>query len=604
MLRRVGSLALATFVMVGCSLDVANPNGSSLQNLTGSQIELLLGGGYGQWYHSLTDASTAIPVDVMSDHFVEALGGRALTLLQSEPRLYGLTNAPDDPTFGAMIEEPWYNNYAALTAGNLVVKALANGAAIPGPTDSSANRMMLAAARFLQGAALSDIALDFDSGYAFDETYDPTDSGLPLVGRDSVRRAALVKLDAAIGLASATAAAWRIPESFLNQPGEAWSNTQLAQVASTWAARTIAYFPHDASENGAADWARVAAYASKGISSGAPLDMEIVGDSGSWASDYIGLSGLFYAGMSGAMANARVVCLFDAAYLCHHPNTTADRPVPRTNDYRFNGDDVPGDNCVAPDVVAMLLQIDPQDRDMAPCSAGFGGADFVYVRLAYGGGTRVPAPTGFPFLNNVGSVRYFGSDAETANYGAVGKLPFVLAAENDLLWAEGLLRSGGSPAAAAARINPSRVGRGHLPALTGSESVQQLLAAVAYERAIELYGADPMVVWYDARRGGPDLNVQYSRAVGDSGQSGWLPFGQGLQAGTPRLLPVPAKELSLIGHSIYTYGGPNPEPGAPAARAIFGATRDGRAILGPGRWAAIADSLVRANRRLQARLRR
>jgi hypothetical protein len=116
---------------------------------------------------------------------------------------------------------------------------------------------------------------------------------------------------------------------------------------------------------------------------------------------------------------------------------------------------------------------------------------------------------------------------------------------NDLLWAEGLLRSGGSAAQAAQLINNSRVGRGGLPALTGAETVAALLAALQYEQEIEFMGqgATP---FFNRRR------------------------VDGLLQDTPRQMPVPAKELDVLKRSTYTFGGPgrpdmvgaaNPEDG-------------------------------------------
>src|SRR5205823_1767690 len=53
---------------------------------------------------------------------------------------------------------------------------------------------------------------------------------------------------------------------------QALSLSHIAQIANTMAARTLAYFPRNAAQNAAVDWARVTGYASKGISSGTPFD--------------------------------------------------------------------------------------------------------------------------------------------------------------------------------------------------------------------------------------------------------------------------------------------------------------------------------------------
>ena len=133
-----------------------------------------------------------------------------------------------------------------------------------------------------------------------------------------------------------------------------------------------------------------------------------------------------------------------------------------------------------------------------------------------------------------------------------------------------------------------------------------MLDAITYEKAIELFGSDPMVDWYDARRWAADINPTYYAVAGDNPQAGWLPYGKGMQPGSVRLLPVPQQELTLIGHNVYTYGGSVAgEPPAPPARgsavvhgntSLFGTTADGRVIEGPGPWAQIADAITAQNR--------
>jgi hypothetical protein len=104
--------------------------------------------------------------------------------------------------------------------------------------------------------------------------------------------------------------------------------------------------------------------------------------------------------------------------------------------------------------------------------------------------------------------------------------------QNDLLWAEAeLRRSGGNLANAAALINKTRVDRGGLSAATAGEGVASLVAKLVYEQEVELLGLGP-VSYYQRRR-----------------------VPNGLLAGTPREMPVPAKELGVKGDPFYTFGG-------------------------------------------------
>jgi len=154
-----------------------------------------------------------------------------------------------------------------------------------------------------------------------------------------------------------------------------------------------------------------------------------------------------------------------------------------------------------------------------------------------------PSARGSWHQTSIGQVRYItlsGIDPNGTSAG-FGPGPVVLGAENDLLWAEGLIRSGGSAVTAAGLINKSRVGRGGLPALTGAETAAQLLAALQYEQDVELPGSN-VAPYYNQRR------------------------IDGLEALTPHEMPVPAKELGVLQQPLYTWGGGNP-PNSPSAPA-------------------------------------
>ncbi|MGH7547760.1 MAG: hypothetical protein ACREMM_06275 [Gemmatimonadales bacterium] len=118
-------------------------------------------------------------------------------------------------------------------------------------------------------------------------------------------------------------------------------------------------------------------------------------------------------------------------------------------------------------------------------------------------------------------------------FDATGQDPFYTRQMNDLLWAEGLIRSGGNLGLAAQLIDNSRVGRGGLPSVAGGTPAQ-LLAALQYEQEIEFMGQGP-TPFFNRRR------------------------VDGLISGTPRHMPVPGRELDVLARAIYTFGG----PGAP-----------------------------------------
>jgi hypothetical protein len=103
-----------------------------------------------------------------------------------------------------------------------------------------------------------------------------------------------------------------------------------------------------------------------------------------------------------------------------------------------------------------------------------------------------------------------------------------------LLWAEGLIR-GTVPdlATAVTLINKTRVTRGGLPAATVADGVAGLLTKLQYEQDVELPG-DNATPYFNRRR------------------------IDGLQALTPHQMPIPAKELGVLGLPYYTFGGTYP----------------------------------------------
>lgn len=107
--------------------------------------------------------------------------------------------------------------------------------------------------------------------------------------------------------------------------------------------------------------------------------------------------------------------------------------------------------------------------------------------------------------------------------------------ENDLLLAEALIRTGGDKSIAASTINETRVNRGGLSALTGSDSDADLLRAITYERLIE-HSWEGYAGGFFYRRitTAPDLK---------------------LYPGQFYHLPVPVYELDIVGEPAYTFGG-------------------------------------------------
>jgi hypothetical protein len=142
-----------------------------------------------------------------------------------------------------------------------------------------------------------------------------------------------------------------------------------------------------------------------------------------------------------------------------------------------------------------------------------------------------------------------------------------------------LLRVGGGAnlLQAASLINKTRNGRGGLSLATIADGAGTdadgpcmangirakdggactLWSKLLYEYEIELLQMGP-APFYNQRH----LPVVQGGGAFDPNGSK-LRYIQGLIPGTPREMPVPAKELGVKGEALYTYGGPQP-PNSPA----------------------------------------
>jgi len=146
-----------------------------------------------------------------------------------------------------------------------------------------------------------------------------------------------------------------------------------------------------------------------------------------------------------------------------------------------------------------------------------------------------------PFRAERGLYHYSQYDYSRYDYhfpDATGVMPHTTVVENDLIRAEALMMTGDN-ATAATLINKTRVTRGLLPAASAGDS--DLMDKLLHERYVELYAHMGGIPFYDRRR-----------TVRDTGS--FLPYS-GLQPGTFEQFPLPAKELSILGEEIYTFGG-------------------------------------------------
>lgn len=512
--RGLGFLAVVLSVgaTAGCkSLDVENPNAPDAKRALSDPdaLEAVAGGTLRTWFNTydgmegggalVTQAQTySASWNNFNMNFyagIDADGTRNSRPWQNDPAAAGRTS----------IEAYWGGYYSALSSATDVLVAIrTNGVVINNAADTKRAETI---AVLVQGAALAGIALNYDKGYIVDETVDL--GTLAYSNRKELRDVALAKFNDAITLA--TANTFTTPAGWTN--GRTYDNTQIARIANTMAAMLLAYWPRNSAENGQVNWAQVATYAAAGMSSGTPFDFVFVGDGYvSWIPEII----VWFNSMDTGRVHTRVANMLDPVTQ-KTPWPTGGNPRPNSADKRL-GDGSFGD---------------------ASMVAGFGnfpktanaGTDFAWSSQAIFNPAR-----GQHHQSNIAHIRYdlSGTQATTGIYFGYGPAPVISATQNDLLWAEALIRSGGSLATAATLINKTRVTRGGLAAATAGDGTAGLTTRLQYEQEIELLGLGAST-YYNRRR-----------------------VDNGLLPGTPREMPVPAKELGVFGQALYTWGGTGP----------------------------------------------
>jgi len=510
--------ALVSFSACG-TLDVVNPNEPDAKRaLSDPQgVEAIAGGTFRTWFNTHQGMDGAGPLTTMADSYTASWNNYYMRLYSSSirssdgpncigcaPRTYW-RNDPSEVERTA-VEHSWYGYYSALSSANDVVTAIRKNSLVI--TDAANTKMIETVGVLMQGMSMGELSLNYDSAFVVDENTDL--ANLKFSHRQAVRDTAVAKLEAAAALAAANA--FSTPESWTN--GTSYDNTQIARLARTYAARVLAYYARNGTENAQTNWAKVATLASAGISTGGAFNFQFTGDGGN----------LFWDDLKGwsedlttERVHTRIAHMLD-------PVTQADpwpnpngNPQPNSPDKRL-GD---GSYGTAADVATWFT---------TPKTAN-AGTDF-----AWSSKNIFRPARGMYHQSNITHIRYdYASFSDPAGTGGgFGIDPVITSAENDLLWAEGLIRSGGSLLTAANLINNTRVVRGGLPPATPADLAAGLLTKLQYEQDIELIGLGD-AVFFNRRR------------------------IDGLEPLTPRQMPVPAKELQVLGKALYTFGGTFPD---------------------------------------------
>jgi len=548
---RLSSLAAALVAVLatgGCDLDVGNPNDPDVRRAFGDPagLEQLMTGAIRNWGATRGDYFGPLPMTAMADNYTASWNNAAIRFYSSVgadgcASRCGWTNSATAPEAagGPSVESQWYGYHTVLSSANDVLRGIANGVCFDDDcdVDNTLTSRNTAIAKMLQGMALAGIALVYDQGFAIDETVDLSDAltvlAIPFDTREVVRDSALLKFEQA--WAEADGGSWgTTPAAWMGVgAGTSYTRDQIQRLIRTMQAELVALWPRNGAENTAADWAAVATYASQGISSGTPFDWEYYVDvnasanSATFTLDWVKAWGNSILTMR---VDTRVAAMLTTNHVDPWPEPSGN-PCPTTSPDRRVGDGTIG----------------PLDRASWATKAATAnaGTDFACSGVAI-----FPAARGQYHQSNLQHIRYNRLAYNGENlpgFNGAGQDPFYTRQMNDLLWAEGLLRRPTpDPVTAAGLINNSRVGRGGagcptpgtggcgLLPLTGAEGIPALLAALQYEQEIEFMGQGP-TPFFNRRR------------------------VDGLIAGTPRQMPVPAKELNVLLRELYTFGGSGPD---------------------------------------------
>lgn len=543
--RGLGAFAVVIAMTSCSSLEIANPNEPDAQRALSdpASIEAVAAGAMRTWFNAYEGMRGAGALSTMARSYSSSWNNANMNFYSSvdnpnDPPAQWHRNSrswQNEPAAAARTSVEWFwsggPNEAAVTypgfysalssATDALIAIRKNNIVIRNPTDT---RRTEAIALLMQGAALMGIALNYDKGFIVDENTDVVN--LVYSNRKEIRDAAVAKLTDAMTIANATN--FSTPSGWTGG-GATYSNTQIARIAATMAAMTLAYYPRTPAENAQVDWTRVAQLASAGMSSGTPFDFVFNGDGCvAWCPEIL----VWFNAMDTGRLSTRIAAMLDPA------SQTDPWPFPGGNSQPNSADRRLGDGSFGDASMVAGFGNVPKTAN--------GGTDFAWSSQ----GAVFRPDRGSYHQSNLAHIRYDQSGVQSPNgiWGGFGPAPVVTATQNDLLWAEALLRrTAPDLATAATLINNTRVTRGGLPPATAADGLGTdvpnrdggLLNKLLYEKEIELLGLGA-APFFERRR-----------------------VPNGLLPGTPREMPVPAKELGVKGEALYTWGGANPANSTP-----------------------------------------
>jgi hypothetical protein len=425
-------------------------------------------GTFYNWYMTITSSiSPRMAMWVMADQGTCSWANSGMYHLSAEPRV-GFNNTTSY-TY-ADIFATFYNDiYGNLTIANHSVAAINRGMTFE--EIGQKTEKVKAMGYFIQGISLGYLGLNYDKAFIVTDQTD-INSAIPVSGYKEILAQAVLSLDKCIEVCES--ANFTIEDNWIN--GSSYSSTELKQLASSFAARFVVYGARNSNENDQVDWNRVLNYANNGIQ----RDLAPTMDNSNWKCWY-----KYYTVRPGwARIDSRIINLMDNRYPWRFPDNGENPPSAQSEDNRLRTD-------------FKFVS----SNNMKPERGYYHYSNYEYVRSTYAISTHT------------------------------GEVVDFSVAENELVKAEALLRTGNLAGALDIINTGSRVTRGGLNPLHANSTAEKILNAIFYERDIELIQTGFGIAFYDMRR----RNM--------------------LQPGTMLHFPIPAEQLMVMELPNYTFGG-------------------------------------------------
>jgi hypothetical protein len=439
---------LVTLLISGCeSLEVKNTNDpdfetafSNPSDVKGVASSLING-----WFQRTQSTETpGLMFWVGADAGTCSWGNFAMRDFSYEPRIaWDNTAAYPNAAYG---ETLYKELYALLSSSNeILVKIEVGDMDIISDTGTDETPMVAAVSHLVQGLSLGYIGLIYDKAFIVVETTDLTQT-LETSPFQDVIQAAVGCLDKCIALCGSNT--FTLPSDWV--PGLTLTNAKIGELANTAAAVLLSYAPRNKTQDNAVDWAKVGAYANKGLT----YDFAPVMDDISWYTLYQTYS--VYGGWG--QTDMRLVNMMDSRFPSRwtDANTWSTLPTPTTT-HTAGIDD--------------RIFTDFQYLQSCPFRVERGYYHFSCYRFSKWDDYLTTWTTAQPCFTK---------------------------AENDLLKAEALLHQNNLPGAAAIINAGTRVTRGGLAPVAATAA--DIEKAIFHERNIELHTSGLGIEFFTMRK--------------------------------------------------------------------------------------------------------